>query len=153
MSPGLKLPLTTLKSDLRELLESQPLSVLNRSTSLSALPSSILTDLRYTSVRATDRDPFIDTYIAIQPPAPEPTDVSAEDAAEASRLRQEREKREAALRDRERKAEEEKRRRMGREKASKGALREGQNEIRQAMHVGRDGLMGHFEDEGEGMVD
>ena len=143
----LKLPRATLKSDLDKLLEAQPLSALNRSTSLSALPTAVLTDLRFTSVRASDRDRLVGDYIASLPEAPEPTDVSAEDAAAAAKEKQEREKREAALREREKKVEEEKRKRAGKERFSKGMLKEGEEEVRRAMKGGRDGLMGYLRED------
>jgi hypothetical protein len=141
----LKLSETKLKEDLTALLKTLPLSVMNRSTSLSALPATLLTDLRYVSLRSKIRDPLIETYIALQPPAPEAEDVSPEEEAEAARQRKDRERREKALADREQRVEEERRKARGRLQYSRGMLREEEEELERAMKVGKTGLLGHYE--------
>ena len=43
----LQLPQSTLKADLSTFLKSIPLSALNQSTSMSALPSALISNLKY----------------------------------------------------------------------------------------------------------
>ena len=144
----LNLPESTLKSDLSALLKSLPLYILNRSTSLGALPPAILTDIRYVSLRPHARDPLIEAYISTLPPAPEQSDISPEEEAELSRQKQERERRERALAERERRVQEEKKRQKSALQFSKGMLREGEEEIERAMKVSKDGLRGYLEVDG-----
>lgn len=134
-----------LKADLNSLLRSQPLSSLNRSTSLSSLPEAILTDLRYISLAPSTRDPVIETYISTLPPPPESTATSAEEDAEAIKKREERRRREQALAQRERRVKEEKRRQERELAYGKGMLREGEMEIERAMRVGKEGLKSQLE--------
>ncbi|KAI9673020.1 MAG: hypothetical protein M1817_003184 [Caeruleum heppii] len=137
----LKLPETTLKSDLTALLKSQPLSMLNQSTSSSHLPPSILTDLRYISLPPSRRDPLIDAYISTLAPAPtDPSVISVEEDDETRRRRTERERREKALAERERQVAAEKRRQRGQMEYGRHRLREGEEEIERAMRVGKEGL-------------
>ena len=145
LKTGLKLPETQLKADLTALLKSLPLQALNRSTSLEALPPALLTDIRYISLRPTVRDPLIEAYIAISPPAPTTSGETAEKEAELAKHRGERERRERALAERAKQVQEEKRKQQGALRYSKDALREGEEEIQRAMRVGRDGLLSHME--------
>lgn len=141
----LKLPESTLKSDLSALLKSLPLHTLNRSISLGALPPAILTDIRYVSLRPHIRDSLIGAYISTLSSAPEQSDTSPEEEAELSRQKHERERREKALAERERRVQEEKRRQKSALQYSKGMLREGEEEIERAMKVGKEGLRGYLE--------
>ena len=141
----LKLPQSTLKSDLTAMLKSLPVSILNRSSSLAALPSQMLTDIRYISLSPSVRDPLIEAYIATLPPAPDPTDLSAQDNEEIAKKRSEREKRETALRNREEKVKEEKRRQRKELQAGKGRLQEEEQELRRAMRISKEGLKSQFE--------
>ena len=138
----LKLPERILKADLIKLLKSIPLDSLNRSTTLGTLPSALLTELRFVSLRASIRDPLIEAHISSLPPAPTDLDVSSEETAQANE-KQERDRRDQALADRQRQVQEEKRRQQGALRHSKGMLREGEQEIERAMKVGRDALLGH----------
>lgn len=142
---GLKLPETTLKSDLVTLLKSIPLHHLNRSTILEALPSPILTDLRYISLRSSVRNPMVETYIAGLFSAPDSTDISPEEEKARLKEKDERERREKALMERQKTVQEEKRRQRGQLQASKGMLREGEEEIERAMKVGKEGLKGYLQ--------
>ncbi|MCJ1231728.1 hypothetical protein MMC12_008407 [Toensbergia leucococca] len=141
----LKLPERTLKADLVTLLKSTPLHTLNRSTPPDALPPVILIDLRYISLRSAIRDPMISTYITTLLAAPKTSDVSPEEEENISRRKNERERREDALAERERRVQEEKRRQRGQLQYSKGMLREGEEEVRRAMRVGKEGLKGYLE--------
>ncbi|KAK8189896.1 uncharacterized protein BKA78DRAFT_145128 [Phyllosticta capitalensis] len=141
----LKLPESTRKSDLSSLLKSVPVTQLNRSTSLAALPSSLLRDLRFISLPSSVRDPLIEAYISTLPPAPEPTGQSAEELEEAERKRVERERREKALAERERRVQEEKRRQQRDLAYGKGRLREEEEELNRAMKVGKEGLRAQLE--------
>jgi hypothetical protein len=139
----LALPKETLKKDLSALLKSLPLSVLNRGTSSEALPSQLLTDLKYISLPAKTRDPMVEAYISTLAPAPNAADGAEDAEAEAARKR-DRQRREKALRDREERVQEAKRRqnkdlRFGRER-----LREKEEELQRAMKVGKEGLRAHF---------
>ena len=103
--------------------------------------------MRYVSLRPQVRDPLIEAYIAIQPHAREASQLSAEEAATVAKQREDRERREKALAERERKVQEEKRGRDFELRRSKGMLREGEEDIERAMKVGREGLLGHFRDD------
>lgn len=133
-----------LKSDLSALLRAQPLALLNRDTALDALPSNVLTDLRFISLPPSTRDALIKTYISTLPPAPEGVVYSAEDEAERAKKQAERERREKALADRERRVREEKRKNERDLAYSKSRLREEEEEIERAMKVGKEGLKGHL---------
>jgi hypothetical protein len=132
------------KSDLSALLKSVPLHALNRSSNLEALPTSIITDIRYIALAPKVRDPLIEAFISTLPPAPEEK-LTAEQQAELDRKRVEREKREKALADREKRVEEEKRRQRGDLIRGKHLLREGEAEIEEAMRVGKEGLRSYME--------
>ena len=134
-----------MKSDLTALLKSVPLKLLNRSTNLSTLPAVLLTDIRYISLRAQTRDPLIEAYIAISPPAPDDDGATAQEDAEVVRERQERERREKALAERARQVKEEKWKQQNALRHSRDVLRDGEEEIQRAMHIGREGLLSHID--------
>ena len=134
-----------LKSDLAALLKFLPLHVLNRSTTLDALPPVMLTDIRYISLKPTIRDPIIVSHIAALPPAPSDVDVSPEEAEALTKQRRERERRERALADRQTQVQDEKRRQEGALQYSRGMLREGEQELERAKKVGKEGLMGYLQ--------
>jgi hypothetical protein len=138
----LKLPQSTLKSDLSTLLKSSPLSALNNSTLSSHLPPIILSDIRYYSLNASIRDPLIEAFITTLPPPAESTAV--EEDEDAVKQRQEKERRQKALDERERRVAEEKRRHQKALQFGKGRLREEEAEIERAMAVSKKGLLGHL---------
>jgi hypothetical protein len=140
----LKQPESTRKSDLSTLLKSVPLDLLNRSSSPESLPSAVITDVRYIGLAPKVRNPLIEAYISTLAPAPE-VQRSAEELEELDRKRIEREKREKALADREKRVEEEKRRQRGDLLRGKHLLREGEAEVEEAMKINKDGLMSHME--------
>ncbi|CAG8909557.1 unnamed protein product [Penicillium egyptiacum] len=140
----LKQPESTRKSDLSALLKSVPLDLLHRSSNLEALPTMIITDIRYIGLGPEVRNPLIEAYISTLPPAPE-VQMTAEELEEVDRKRVEREKRERALADREKRVEEEKRRQRGDLLRGKHLLREGEAEIEQAMRVNKDALMSYMD--------
>ncbi|PWY65244.1 hypothetical protein BO70DRAFT_433452 [Aspergillus heteromorphus CBS 117.55] len=144
----LKQPESTRKSDLSSLLRSVPLHELNRSSSLEALPSSIVTDLRYVAVPLKLRDPLIEAYISTLPAAPE-SEMTAEEREELERKRVERERREKALAEREKQVQEDKRKQRGDLVRGRHLLREGEAEIEAAMRVNKGGLRSYMEAETE----
>lgn len=95
------------------------------------------------------RDPLIEAYIAISPPAPAISGDTAEEEAELAKQRIERERRKRALAERAKQVQEEKRRQQGALRYSKDALREGEEEIQRAMRVGREGLLSHMDVDGQ----
>jgi hypothetical protein len=133
-----------LKSDLTQLLKAQPLASLNRSSTLDTLPPTVLTDIRLISLAPSSRNNIIETYISTLPSAPEGSTISAEEEAERTKKQAERERREKALADRERRVKDEQRRRERDLEYGKGRLREEEQEIERAMKVGKDGLKGHL---------
>lgn len=138
----LKLPQSTLKSDLSALLKAQPLSQLNKSTLPSHLPPAILSDIRYISLDPKLRDELVEGYISTLPPPPENND--AEESEEKIKERQDRERRQKALEDREKHVAEEKRRQKRNLEFGKGKLREEEAEIARAMNVTKKGLKDHI---------
>lgn len=143
---GLKLPESTLKADLVKLLKSTPPHALNRSTTLNTLPSFILTDHRYISLRPSIRDPMIETHISTLLPAPAEFPISPEEQETRARAKHDRERREKALGERQQQVQEEKRKQRVALQYSQGILREGENEVERAMKVGKEGLLGHMEE-------
>ncbi|KAL4885645.1 hypothetical protein BJY04DRAFT_180157 [Aspergillus karnatakaensis] len=140
----MKLPEPTRKSDLSTLLKSTPLHELNRSSSLEALPPTIITDLRYIALSPKIRDPLIEAYISTLLPAPE-EDITPEQREELERKRVEREKREKALAERQKQVQEDEKRRKGELARGRHLLEEGEAEIQEAMRVGKSGLRGYIE--------
>lgn len=134
-----------MKSDLIALLKSTPLHILNRSASPEALPPTLLTDLRYISLRSSIRDPLVEAFITTLAPAPNDVDISPEEQEALFKQTVERERRERALAERQKQVLEEKKRQQGSLQVSKGMLREGEAEIERAMRVGKDGLRGYME--------
>lgn len=140
----LALQQSDLKSDLSALLKAQPLAALNRSTTLETLPSSILTDLRFISLPPSTRDALVNAYISTLPSAPQGGAISAKEQAEVIKRLAERERREKALAERERRVRDEKRKQERELAYGKGRLREEEYEIERAMKVGKDGLRAHL---------
>lgn len=143
----LKLPQATLKADLRALLESVPLAQLNNRTNPSHLPAKVLTDLRYISLDPQIRDPIVEAYVQTLPPPPEDGERAEEDEA-ARKNREDRERRERAMRERERAVAEEKRRVEKQLAYERAHLRDEERELERAMQVGKRGLQSQLEAEG-----
>lgn len=133
-----------LKSDLSALLRAQPLATLNRSTTIDTLPSAILTDLKYISLPPSTRGSLIEAYTSTLPAPPEGATASAEEDAERAKKRAERERRENALAERERRVQMERRKQERDLAYGKGRLREEEEEIERALKVGKQGLKGHL---------
>ncbi|KAI4203362.1 MAG: hypothetical protein LQ350_001883 [Teloschistes chrysophthalmus] len=144
----LKLPESTLKADLISLLKSTPLHTLHRSTSMAALPPSLLTDIRFISVRPSIRDPLIETHISTLQEAPQNSEADPEEEEARSREKQDRERRKA-LAERQMQVQKEKRRAREALEYSKGVMREGEQEVQRAMQVGRESLMAYMENDGQ----
>ncbi|RAL17345.1 FF domain protein [Aspergillus homomorphus CBS 101889] len=140
----MKQPESSRKSDLSALLRSVPLHELNQSSNLEALPTSIITDLRYISLAPKVRDPLIEAYISTLPPAPQ-DNLTPEEREELERKTAEREKRERAMAEREKQVQEEKRKQKGELIRGKHLLREGEVELEEAMHVNKGGLRSYLE--------
>lgn len=136
----LKLPQSTLKSDLSVLLQAQPLSMLNNSTLSSHLPPSVLADIRFISLDASVRDPLVEGYISTLPPPPETDD----DTEEMIKDRKDRDRRQKALEDREKRVAEEKRRQQRSLELGRGRLREEEEEIARALKVTKKALRDHL---------
>ena len=140
----LKMPQSTLKSDLTALLKAQPINLLNKNTSpTSGLPSQVLGDVRYISLAPSVRDPLIEAFIQGLPPAPQDA-AAVEENEEKRKALQAREKREKALEEHNRMVDEQKRKRGRDIAASKARLREGERELDVAMRVGKRGLQGQL---------
>ena len=144
----LKLPQSTLKTDLLNLLKNQPLSVLNNTTIPSHLPSIILADVKYISIEPETRDPLIETFITTLPPPP--LIAPDENDEEAVKELLERQRRQNALENRERHVAEGKRRQRRNLELGKGRLREEEADIARAMNVTKKVLKDHFRAEDSG---
>lgn len=144
----LKLPQSTLKSDLATLLKSVPISQLNNQTLPTHLPPKIVTDLRYISLDAKTRDALVEAFIQTLPPPPEDLEAAENDEAARKALEMRR-KREQALQDRERAVEEEKRRQKKKMQYSRAMLRDEERELEAAMQVSKKGLQSHFTNPGQ----
>lgn len=144
----LKLPQSTLKTDLLNLLKSQPLSVLNNTTLPAHLPPAILTDIKYISIEPDTRDPLIEAFIATLPPPPLVAVKNLDE--DAMRERTDRERRQKALEERERRVSVEKRQQRRNLELGKGRLREEEADIARAMNVTKKGLKDHLLDQEKG---
>lgn len=138
----LKLSQSTLKSDFLNLLKAQPLKELNNKTTLHSLPQQLLSDINFYSLDEKARDALVEQYISTLPPPPEM--VEEEESEEVKKERSERERREKALAERERRVAEEKRRQERNLAFGKGRMREEEEQIERAMNVGKVGLRGHL---------
>ena len=136
----LKTSESSLKADLVSALTAVPLLALNRSTDPDHLPVVLLTDLRYRSLRSSVRNPMIKAHIASLPDRPTDLTLSPEEEATLVKEKEERQRRERALAERQKHVEEEKRRQRGALHQSKGKLREEEEEVERAMRVGKEGL-------------
>ena len=141
-----KLPESTLKSDLTALLKSIPVSALNSSSDPSFLPSAVLVDIRYISLPSSIRDPLVAEHISKLPhPSADSDEKLLEDQGDPLEKRQERQRRERALEEREKLVATERRRQKVALTRGRGMLREEEEEIRQAMDVGKAGLMAQLD--------
>lgn len=104
----LKKPESTRKSDFNTLLKSTPLDQLNRRSTLASLPSAVLTDLRFISLSLEKRDSLLEAYMSTLP-LPDPVaEAGAQETEESKAKAADRERREKALKEREKKVQEEK---------------------------------------------
>ena len=142
----LKLPHSTLKTDLLNLLKAQPLSVLNNATLPSHLPPSVLSKVSFISIEPSIRDSLIESYLSTLPAAPESLDE--EESEEAIKERKDKERRQKALEERERQVSEEKKRQRKDLAFGRGRLREEEAEIARAMNVTKKGLRDHLMESG-----
>ena len=138
----LKLPQSTLKSDFLNLLKAQPIGVLNNKTSMNALPSQLLSDIKFYSLDEKVRDKLMEDYISTLRTPPEV--VEEEESEEVKKERAERQRREKALADREKRVAEEKRRQERNLALGKGRMREEEEQIERALRIGKGGLRGHL---------
>jgi hypothetical protein len=136
----LKLPQTTLKTDLKKLLESVPLSALNNETVVAHLPPQVLADIRYISLDPKIRDPFVEAYIQGLSGPPEAGEATEQEDEAAQKMREERRRREKALQERERAVAEEKMRQEKKVRYERGRLRDEERVLELAMQVGKKGL-------------
>lgn len=146
----LKLPESTRRADLVNLLKSIPLRDVNKSTTLDTLPQQLLSNLHFISLPPNVRDAAITQHISSLPPPPseaEGGELTDEQRAGEDRKRSERQRREKALADRERKVEEDRRRAEKEGRWAKRDLRVEEAEVQRAMgKVGREGVRGYLAD-------
>ena len=138
----LKLPQSTLKSDFLNLLKAEPLKDLNNKTTLHSLPQGLLSDIKFYSLEEKLRDTLVEQYINTLPPPP--AFVEEDESEGARKERAERDRREKALAERERRVAEEKRRQERQLAYGKGRMREEEEQLDRAMNVGKGGLRGHL---------
>ncbi|KAI5291890.1 hypothetical protein KEM54_000003 [Ascosphaera aggregata] len=145
----LKLPESKKVEDLRELLKSLPLDILNNRSTTENLPTRVLVDLRYISLPPATRDSLIQSYIASLPEAPtaetKEITMSAEEREEAEKKRAEREKREQALRDREKRVEMERQRMKREQRSGQQMLMREEIKVERAMRVCGEGIRSYVE--------
>ena len=91
---------------------------------------------------------MIEAYISTLPPAPTENEQSIEESEEMKKSKEERERREKALRERERRVQEEKKRQAWEREGARGLLREEEREVERALKVGKRGLKGQLEGQG-----
>lgn len=128
-----------LQLDLKALLQSiSPSSAWNRSSSLDAtLPSALVSDIRYYSVKPKIRGPLMAEFIKT---LPAPSAVMSEERASLDQKREARGRQEAALRQRQSDVLDAKRSAQRKVAAERQRLEINQEEIQRALHVSRAGL-------------
>ncbi|KAG0130891.1 hypothetical protein HOY82DRAFT_578986 [Tuber indicum] len=119
------------ENDLKKLLRST--TTLSRHTTLETLPESVLVDVRYVTAPDNIRGKVIQDHLATLP-----------EDLEEEKGRKERERREQALRDRERAVRKEQWKFRGEEQRAKEMLKEEEAMIERAKVVGKRGLLGHI---------
>lgn len=146
----LKLPESTRRADLQNLLRSMPLSALNASTTTDLLPQALLAHLHFISLPKSTREEMVQQHVARLPPAPEGADAEMDEQQRAEQVRKvaERAKREHAMRERERKVEEDKRKAEKEQRWAVRDLREQERELEAAGRVRGKGVMGYLDGEG-----
>ncbi|TGJ73786.1 hypothetical protein EYR41_000861 [Orbilia oligospora] len=129
----IKTSVETRENDLKKYLKT--VKDLRRGSTLETLPPSVECDIRYTVVPKDRRDPILEAHIKSLP----------EDAGEGDSSNDTRERQRRALEDREAAV---RRERFYNQKdiaRGKEVLRETEMEIKRAMNVGKEGLLGHLE--------
>lgn len=136
----LKLPESTRKADLLNLLKTIPLKALNRDTRFEALPQQLISHLHYISLPRSARDATIASYIKNLQPAPEDGDLNDEQRMEDEKRREERKRREQAMEERQRKVDADRRRAEKDEARARRDLLGEERELQRAMAVSNRGL-------------
>lgn len=136
----LKLPESTRKADLLNLLKGVPLKYLNRDTRLESLPQQLLSHLHYISLPGSARDMIIESHMKNLQPASEDGDRTDEQRIEDEKRREERRRREKAMAERERQVDEARRRAEKDEARAKRDLQGEERELQRAMDVSNRGL-------------
>ncbi|KAK6521080.1 hypothetical protein TWF506_001313 [Arthrobotrys conoides] len=129
----IKTSVETRENDLKKYLKT--VKDLRRGSTLDTLPPSVECDIRYTVVPKDRREPIVEAHIRSLP----------EDAGEGTSSKDNLERQRRALEDREAAV---RRERFYNQKdiaRGKEALRETEMEIKRAMNVGKEGLLGHLE--------
>ncbi|KAK6536580.1 hypothetical protein TWF281_000807 [Arthrobotrys megalospora] len=129
----IKTSVETRENDLKKYLKT--VKDLRRGTSIDNLPPSVECDIRYVVVPKDRRDPIVESHIKTLP------EDAGEDSSSKDNLEKQRraiEEREAAVR---------KEHFYNRKEIARGkeALRETEMEIKRAMNVSKEGLLGHLE--------
>lgn len=133
-----KSPEHALKADLRKLLSSIPASATwNRSTTLDAnLPSGLLSDIRYISLKSSIRDAVILEHVASLPEATDIVEIDEESRAQKA----ERAKRDEALSQRQQRVNDDKRRQQRDLQHGRNRLQDEEEQLQRAMRVGNGAL-------------
>ena len=145
----LKLPQSTLKSELTIFLKSLPLAILNNSCDPSSLPPEVRADTRFMGLPETVRNPLIEAYVQTLGPPPGGEEQAPGPSAEDAKAKEAREKRERALDQRNKAIEQQKERDRRNREIAKARLREGEREIERAMQVGKRGLISQLQGDGD----
>ena len=110
---------------------------------MELLPPTLLTDIRFVSLRAAVRDPLVEAHISTLPEAPEDAGGPHNEEGSLAEQKQARDRRKA-LAERQLQVQREKKKAREALEYSRGVLKEGEREIQEAMKVRKDGLLGHM---------
>ncbi|KAI9666985.1 MAG: hypothetical protein M1831_001490 [Alyxoria varia] len=146
-----KIPESTLKEDLEELMKSIPPSETwnRRSSASGTLPLSLQSNLKFISLKPEVRDRLLDNFIQA---LPEPdTLLSEAEKSDIQHKRLEQKKRDEALRERTRWVERAKKSQQRKLMSSRSALEHEREELGRALNVGREGLLSNL-DNGSGAM-
>lgn len=144
----LKTPVQARQGELTALLKAQPLSILNRGTTVpDNLPSVVCTDVRFVVLDPKIRDPLVQAYVQSLPPASKEGEQKRQrcevgEVNEMKKAQLDREKRQRALKEREEAVAARKKREQHTLSRERAFLRQEEREVEAAMYIdSRKGLL------------
>ena len=144
----LKLPEDQRRKDLKGLLSQVPLEELHGESTMESLPNAVTANAKFITLPIKARNKFLRQHISgLGPPPDLGVDLQAQ--RNANKDDADRQRREAALAEREKHVEEEKRKQNGALRHGRQMMEEEQQELQPAGKVSKDGLRGYMDENEE----